>query len=108
MFTLCDVLRRAGVACTIDLTERSVKAQMREANRREALIALIAGEKDLQENNITIKNLVDGVEEKIPVEKIVPVVLERLESMDETAIDEEPEDPSAGDDGADPQQEEAA
>lgn len=108
MFTLCDVLRRAGVACTIDLTERSVKAQMREANRREALIALIAGEKDLQENNITVKNLVDGVEEKIPFEKIVPVILERLETMDETAIDEEPEDPSAGDDGADPQQGEAA
>jgi histidyl-tRNA synthetase len=108
MFTLCDVLRRAGVACTVDLTERSVKAQMRDANRHEALIALIAGDKDLKENIVTLKNLVDGEEEKIPLEKIVPVVMQQLDVMDETAVDEEPEDPSATDDGGSPGPGEAA
>jgi histidyl-tRNA synthetase len=108
MFTLCDVLRRAGVACAIDLAERSVKAQMREANRREALIALIAGDKDLQEEKVTVKNLIDGDEEKIPFEKVVPVILERLEEMDKSAIDEEPEDGSVADNGEGPQPGEAA
>lgn len=108
LLALCDVLRRAGVACAIDLTQRSVKAQMREANRREALLALIAGEKELQEGTVTLKNMVDGGEEAVSMDRVVPVVLERLEALEESAVDEEPGDAAVVDEGHDPEPGEAA
>ncbi len=101
LFALCDVLRRAGVASTMDLTERSVKAQMREANRREALLALIVGDKELKEGTVTLKNLVDGEEETVPLEKVVPAVLNRLEALEEAAVEEEPEEWTGEDEGPD-------
>jgi len=108
LFSLCDALRRSGVACTMDLTPRSVKAQMREANRREALLALIAGEKELRESAVTLKDLVDGTEETVSMERIVPVVLERLEELEEKAVDEENDDSFSLDDAGGPGPGEAA
>jgi len=87
LFGLCDALRRAGVACTMELTSRSVKAQMREANRREALLALIAGDADLAENVVTLKNLDDGEEQKIALTEAVPRVLELLAEIDDEMIE---------------------
>jgi len=108
LFALCDTLRRAGVACTIELTGRSVKAQMREANRREALLALIAGENELKAGTVTVKNLINGEEEQVSFENIVPAVLEELEKLEEEAVDEEPQDWSDDADGSEPEPGEAA
>ncbi len=102
LFGLCDALRRAGVAASMELTERSVKAQMREANRREALLALIAGEKELAGGTVTLKDLNDGSERVIALEETVPRVLESLEELEAGAIEEEPPDTlpaGEGDDG---------
>jgi len=82
LFALCDQLRGAGVACHFDLTERSVKAQMREANRLDARLAIIAGDKDLEKDEVTLKDLASGEEEAVPIERIIPVVVERLEHTD--------------------------
>ncbi|MFC1595365.1 histidine--tRNA ligase [Gemmatimonadota bacterium] len=108
LFTLCDILRRAGVACTIELFDRSVKAQMREANRREALLALIVGENELKAGTVTVKNLVDGEEEQVSFESIVSSVLEKLEKLEDEAVDEEFEDWSEEGAGSEPEPEEAA
>ena len=92
LFTICDTLRRAGVACTIELFDRSVKAQMREANRREALLALIAGEKELEADTITLRNLVSGDEEQVAFTDVVTSVLGRLDQLEDEAVDEEPDE----------------
>jgi histidyl-tRNA synthetase len=82
LFSLCDRLRGAGVACAMDLTGRSVKAQMREANRLHARFALIAGDNELAEEKVTLRDLYAGTEESIPLDRVVPVVLEQVESLD--------------------------
>ncbi len=92
LFTICDTLRRAGVACTTELLDRSVKAQMREANRREALLALIAGEKELEADTVTLRNLVDGDEEQVPFSGIVTAVLAKLDQLEEEAVEEDPQE----------------
>ncbi|MFC1499526.1 histidine--tRNA ligase [Candidatus Zixiibacteriota bacterium] len=108
LFALCDTLRRAGVACTIELFDRSVKAQMREANRREAMLALIVGENELEAGMVTVKNLVDSEEEQVPLDSIISSVLEKLELMDSEAVDEDPEEWSEEGDALDPEPGEAA
>ena len=52
-------LIRAGVEVEVDYGERSVKAQMRAANRAGARYALILGEEELAQGTVTVKDL-DG------------------------------------------------
>lgn len=82
LFTLCDQLRGAGIACAFDLAGRSVKAQMREANRLNARFAIIAGQDELKEERVTLKDLSSGEEETIPIERTIPEVVERLENLE--------------------------
>ena len=50
-------LRRNGIAATLAFGGRSLKAQLRQANRSGARFALIAGARDLSDGQITIRNL---------------------------------------------------
>lgn len=58
-------LRRQGIRCEIDLLERSLKAQMREADRQHAEYVIVLGERELMTNEITVKKMRTGEERKI-------------------------------------------
>jgi len=89
LFTLCDSLRGAGVACTMDLTGRSVKAQMREADRRDAALALIAGDDELAEGVVTVRDLEEGEETKVPLDEVIGRVLTMLDERELEALEAE-------------------
>ena len=55
--TLCNVLRESGVGTEMDLCARSMKAQMREANRMEADFALFVGRDEVRSQRFGLKNL---------------------------------------------------
>lgn len=67
---LAQVLRRSGFRCELDLAGRSVKAQMREANRIRALFAVIVGEDELSKNEAQVKNLENGIQTGVPFGKL--------------------------------------
>ena len=50
-------LRRNGIAATLAFGGRSLKAQLRQANRVGARFAIIAGARDLAEGRVTIRDL---------------------------------------------------
>ncbi len=50
-------LRRRGVSATLAFGDRSLKAQLRQANRSGARFAIIAGARDLAEGQVTIRDL---------------------------------------------------
>lgn len=50
-------LRQQGISTEIDLLGRSLKAQMKEANRMNAKFVLIIGENELQSGKYQLKNL---------------------------------------------------
>ena len=54
---IADSLRRAGVTTETDLAGRSMKAQMREANRLFAGFALFVGQDEVASGTYTLKNL---------------------------------------------------
>jgi len=54
---LTKKLREKDFSVMVDPMRRSMKAQMREANKFGAKIALIIGESEMKSNSITIKNL---------------------------------------------------
>lgn len=54
---IADRLRRAGVTTETDLSGRSMKAQMREANRLMAGFALFVGQDEVASGSYTLRNL---------------------------------------------------
>ena len=53
-------IRMKGIALEVDLLRRSLKAQMREANRSGAKVAVIIGEEEVAKEQALIKDLTSG------------------------------------------------
>jgi histidyl-tRNA synthetase len=71
---LAQTLRQRGIQCGIELGARSIKAQMREANRSGAAYAVIRGERELEKGQLILKNMKDGSQEEVEL----PVLIETL------------------------------
>jgi len=69
-FTTANALRSKGFRVEIDYLQRSLKAQMREANRMEARYALVIGETELQARSAKLKNMQTGDEEGVALDQI--------------------------------------
>ena len=53
-------LRAAGMSADLDYEGRSLKGQLRQANRRQALYCLILGEDELERGEIGVKDMAEG------------------------------------------------
>ncbi|MBM4177015.1 MAG: histidine--tRNA ligase [Ignavibacteria bacterium] len=78
-FNIVTEIRRANIACEIDLLDRSLKAQMREANRQNAKFVIIVGE-EMHGGNITLKNLSSGEQELIELKDVQKILKNKLAS----------------------------
>jgi len=59
-------LRKEGHSCEIDYLDRSLKAQMREANRLGAKKVIIVGERELEEGVYEVKDMQTGEQVRMP------------------------------------------
>ena len=64
-------LRDAGVAATTALEERPMKAQFRMADRVGAAFVAIIGEQELEQRQVTIRRLADGVQKEVAAGDVV-------------------------------------
>lgn len=62
-------LRDAGISARTDYLGRSMKAQMKEANRENARYALLVGESELQEGLFTLRDMAGSGERKLTWEQ---------------------------------------
>ena len=63
--------REQGISATMDYKGRSMKAQMKEANRQNAKFALIVGDNELTEGKYVLRNMLESAEEQLTVEEIL-------------------------------------
>lgn len=76
---LLDGLRAAGIAATMGFDDRSLRAQLRNANRIGAPYALVLGEQELAENQIVLQDMQsDAPRETLALDNAVRVVKARL------------------------------
>lgn len=68
---LAEDLRQNNVRTNFDPLRRSMKAQMREANKCGATIAIIIGDKELVTGRGEVKNLSSGDQQKIDIKSLV-------------------------------------
>jgi len=66
--------RQAGLRCDMDTMRRSVKAQMREANRQEARYVAILGEAEFGRQAVQLKDFESGEQVETPFDKVVAAI----------------------------------
>jgi histidyl-tRNA synthetase len=59
---LMEDLRNKGIKCETDFLNRSVKSQMKEANKIDAKYVIVIGENEMKEEKFKIKNMSDSME----------------------------------------------
>lgn len=78
LFGLVTELRRAGVAADVAYGGKSMKAGMKAANRSGARYALIAGDRDVEEGVVQLKDLESGEQEPLAFDSVVGELRARL------------------------------
>jgi histidyl-tRNA synthetase len=73
-FNISCRLREKGIITEMDYSARSVKAQMREANKLKAKYVLFIGGDEYKEGCFNMKNMATGEQNKIPIDKTDSVV----------------------------------
>ena len=67
-----------GICCEMDYEGKSLKSQMRKANRINARLVLILGEAEMNRGMVRLKDMVTGEEQEAPRKEIARVVLDRV------------------------------
>src|SRR3989338_722158 len=77
---LYESFRKAGIEAKSSIGRDSIKSQLRIANRLGVRFALIFGQKEALDGTIILREMDTGVQETIPLEKIVDEVKKRLKA----------------------------
>jgi histidyl-tRNA synthetase len=74
-FLLCNRLRMKGIHVELDHAGRSLKSQMKRADRLKSAYTMILGDREIQENKALLRNMLTSTQEEI-----------HLDSMEETIL----------------------
>jgi histidyl-tRNA synthetase len=72
---LLHELREAGIRCDSDFVGRSLKAQMREANRQAARYTLLLGSDELAQGVLALKDMATSTQETLPRQAVIERLL---------------------------------
>lgn len=94
-FTLATDLRNEGLSAQFDTVGRSVKAQMKYADKIGALYTVIIGDSELESGSVKLKNMSDGTETEIDLDGfcdnfqsiVIKQAMEGFESLGVEGID---------------------
>ncbi len=76
---LAQEFRERGVRTVVDLLRRSVKAQLREANRYGVRFVVIVGEQELLRSEVVLKDMEQRHQEVLSFNTLIAEVVRRLE-----------------------------
>lgn len=73
-------LRSEKLSALLAFGDRSIKSQMKEANRNNARFAIILGEREIDEQKASVKDLESGSQTDLPMEQLLPFFQEKLKN----------------------------
>ena len=76
--SVAAALRAAGVRVDLAYGDRGVKGAMRAADRSGAVLALVAGDRDIEAGTVGVKDLSTGRQDDVALGTVVAEVLDRL------------------------------
>lgn len=77
-FTIADQLRNHRILTYIDFQNRSLKAQMRQANKLNCSYVLILGDDELNNNIFQLKNMKEGTQEVLCLDLLIEQVKNKI------------------------------
>lgn len=69
-FKLLNSLRQQGLSAAMDFAGRSMKAQMKQANKLGAKYSVILGEDEIAEGVVMLRSMEDGSQVKVPMNQV--------------------------------------
>ncbi|MFJ4877495.1 histidine--tRNA ligase [Streptomyces sp. NPDC088745] len=78
LFAKVVELRKAGVATDFSFTGRGLKSAMKNAHRSGARYVVVAGERDLAEGQVQVKDMESGEQEPVALDAVVAELRRRL------------------------------
>ncbi|OQC00254.1 MAG: Histidine--tRNA ligase [Firmicutes bacterium ADurb.Bin099] len=76
--TIANELRLKGIYCEIDINNRSLKAQLKFADKKDALYSVVLGDVEIDTNKAIIKNMKTQEAKEVSVDSIVRRVVENI------------------------------
>lgn len=77
-FALVSALREAGIPASIDLLGRSLKAQLKAADREGVKYALILGEEELGKGTAILRDLRVGEQEEVALNQVITILKDKF------------------------------
>lgn len=74
---LCADLRNDGISAERDYLKRSVKAQMKYADKINAKFTMVLGDNEINKQTVNIKNMATGEQEKVKLSEIADFLSQR-------------------------------
>ena len=78
IFKLYDMLHSLGYKVTYNIAKTGLKQQLELANKLKVRLTLIFGEKEVNDNEILIKEMEVGAQESVPLKKLQKELDKRL------------------------------
>jgi histidyl-tRNA synthetase len=80
-FSLTNELRRAGITTEMDYSDKSLKSQMKRADKLNSSFALIIGDKEIDEKRVELRNMNTKNQQVLPMnnlrDTIIKIIKER-------------------------------
>jgi histidyl-tRNA synthetase len=68
---LISQLRKAGISAVGTFGDRSLKAQLKQADASKARHALIVGQDEMKNKTVVLRNMSKGEQQTVPIDKVV-------------------------------------
>lgn len=78
---LIEDFKKSGIKVSESFGRESLKSQLRVADKEKAEFALILGQKEVFEESIIIRDMQNGVQENVPLHKVVEEVKRKLKQI---------------------------
>ncbi len=75
---LASDLRAAGIGALVSFGKRSLKAQLRQANRQGVAFTLIIGERETKAGQVTMRDMAQGEQHPVALEEVTNWLSQRL------------------------------
>jgi len=77
-FRLTNELRRNGVSASMDYSNKSLKSQMKRADKINSAFTLIIGDKEVEENRAELRNMSTKEQQSLPLDQLPEALMNIL------------------------------
>jgi len=77
-FEIAYLLRHKGIATEVDFESRSLRSQMKTANKLDAKYVAMMGEDEMDQGVVTLRDMASGEQETVDLQMVVDVLAKKV------------------------------